>query len=52
MKKTILFHIYQILKMFSDEEHPITRREIQKLLESQYDIHIESTRLHLISIPL
>lgn len=41
MKKTILFHIYQILKTFSDEEHPLTRREIQKLLETQYDIQIE-----------
>ena len=41
MKKTILFHIYQILKTFSDEEHPLTRREIQKLLETQYGIQIE-----------
>lgn len=41
MKKIILFNIYQILKTFSDEAHPLTRREIQKLLESQYDIQIE-----------
>ena len=33
--------IMQILEEYSDEDHPLTREEIERLLDEKYDITME-----------
>ena len=40
-KKMINMYIYDILRRNTDAEHPMTQREIQKRLESDYDMTVD-----------
>ena len=40
-KKLALIRIWQILKDYSDYNHPLTQEEISKRLENEYGIFIE-----------
>lgn len=40
-KKMINMYIYDILKLNTDAEHPMTQREIQKRLENDYDMIVD-----------
>ena len=40
-KKMINMYIYDILRRNTDAEHPMTQREIQKRLESEYDMTVD-----------
>ncbi len=40
-KKMALIRIWQILKQYSDYNHPLTQEEISKHLESDFGIVIE-----------
>lgn len=45
-KKQSLLSLYSILSMHSDENHPITRKEIDRYLALEYDITIDRKTLH------
>lgn len=40
-KKMMNMYIYDILRRNTDAEHPMTQREIQKRLESDYDMTVD-----------
>ena len=40
-KKMMNIYILDILKHYTDAEHPMTQREIQKRLESDYDMSVD-----------
>ena len=40
-KKMMNMYIYDILRRNTDAEHPMTQREIQKRLESEYDMTVD-----------
>lgn len=40
-KEMINMYIYDILRRNTDAEHPMTQREIQKRLESDYDMTVD-----------
>lgn len=40
-KKMMNIYILDILKYYTDAEHPMTQREIQKRLESDYDMTVD-----------
>lgn len=40
-KKMMNIYILDILKHYTDAEHPMTQREIQKRLESDYDMTVD-----------
>lgn len=40
-KKMAPFHIWQILKKYSDAQHPLTQEQIGKHLEEDYGIVLE-----------
>ena len=40
-KKLALLRIFEILKDYSDADHPITQSEIAERLERDYDIELE-----------
>lgn len=44
-KKASLLCLYEILNHHSDEQHPLTRKEIDRLLESNYQISIDRKTL-------
>ncbi len=45
-KKASLFLLYNILSKYTDENHPITRKEIDRYLSIEYDITIDRKTLH------
>ena len=40
-KKLIIMNILKILKEHSDVEHPLTQKEIQNILEFEYDMKVD-----------
>ena len=40
-KKMMNMYIYDILRRNTDAEHPMTQRELQKRLESDYDMTVD-----------
>lgn len=40
-KKMMNMYVYDILRRNTDAEHPMTQREIQKRLESEYDMTVD-----------
>lgn len=45
-KKTSILAVYKVLEEFSDENHPLTRTEINNLIEKQYNITIDRRTLY------
>ena len=40
-KKSLLYYVYKTLFDYSDEDHPLTQQEIIKLINDNYNTHIE-----------
>lgn len=45
-KKVSLFALYEVLKKHSDEQHQLSRKDIDRLLELEFDIRINRKTLH------
>lgn len=45
-KKASLLCLYELLNHYSDEQHPLTRKEIDRLLDVNYQISIDRKTLH------
>ena len=45
-KKMIALYIFDILKRYTDEEHTLSQKEIETILEQEYDIVAERKAIH------
>lgn len=45
-KKISLFAVYEVLNNYTDEQHKLSRKEIERLLELEYDITIDRKTLY------
>ena len=51
-KKTLIMNILDILRKYSDEEHPLSQKQIVEILRKEYDMTIErkSVRRNILSL--
>ena len=45
-KKMIALYIFDILKRYTDEEHTLSQKQIETILEQEYDIVAERKAIH------